>query len=83
MGRIVTAAIAMVLLTAAAHAQGMKLNDGRRHHPTTPEQAADEDTKRTREKDYKSSLDRIPAQGGTVDPWQNVREKPNQTKSGR
>lgn len=83
MGRIVTAAIVMMLLTAAAHAQGMKLNDGRRHHPTSPEQAADEDTKKNREKDYKSALDRIPPPSGTVDPWQNVREKPTQTKGAR
>jgi hypothetical protein len=80
--RIVAAAIAMTLLSGAAHAQGMKLTNPRQHH-SDPQQAADEDTKRTKEKDYKSALDRIPAQAGTVDPWQNVREKPSQSKTGR
>ena len=75
MKRLAAAAVMVVLATAPAYAQGMKLTPAGQHHPNADE-SKDKDKPKVNDKDYKSALERIPPQGETVDPWQNVREKP-------
>jgi len=73
--RVFAAAAMMIALAVApAHAQGMKLTPGGKHHPQE-EEGKDKSKPKVDEKDYRSALDRVPTQG-SFDPWQNVREKP-------
>jgi len=74
MKRFAAAAMIVALASAPAYAQGMKLTDGKRHHPEAEKKT--DDGRKVSEKDYKSALDRVPNQGETFDPWASVRETP-------
>jgi hypothetical protein len=74
--RIVLAAAAMVALTASAQAQmgtGMTSGPTNRQNdrPGGAPPPQEKPTKRANEKDYKSSLDRLPDQ--KYDPWAKTR----------
>jgi hypothetical protein len=77
---VFVAAAAVVALATPAHSQGQggfggNGGGGRVGPPAAGVKPED----RVNEKDYKSALDRLPAQGEKRDPWQTVRDKP-QTK---
>ena len=67
-------ALAIVLLTVPAYAQGK--SGGKRRHVTSDPQSEGLRKKRAAEseKAYKSALDKIPNK--PYDPWQNMREAP-------
>jgi hypothetical protein len=73
--RIVVAAAAMVALTASAQAQmGQGMMSGANRQSDRPGGAPppqEKPTKRANDKDYKSSLDRLPDQ--KYDPWAKTR----------
>jgi len=79
MKRFAAAAMTIALMSIPAHAQ-MKLSPGGAHHPQADDDK-DKNGPKVDEKGYRSALDRLPAQGGPVDPWSNVRQKPDETRA--
>ena len=68
--RTLIAALAIALLTVAAHAQGM--GKGKRQQQNVPK-AEDQAKKKAAEHAYKDALKSIPISNEKLDPWKSMR----------
>ncbi len=70
--RILIGALAIALMTVAAHAQDMAGGRGKRHQQDT-QKTEDKAKTKADEQAYKEALKRIPVPNEKPDPWKSVR----------
>jgi hypothetical protein len=69
---LISAALAITLMTVSAHAQEMGMGRGKKHQQDT-QKTEDKTKTKVDEQAYKEALKRIPVPNEKPDPWKSVR----------